>query len=302
MARPENYVTRADLGWGATAASRANLTRGLVIHYDSSNLGLANKPHSACIAYWKSTRSFHMGPSRGWADIGYSFMACPHDYILEGRGIDRQQAAQPGGNATHYSVTLATGPAENIPAAQINAVRRLRKWLMEDHGNAGSVFGHRDFIATSCPGNKAYELVEDGTFAQAPGAVIGGGLGDDMIGLKEGDSGEPVIALQRIISFSGFGSLLGDAGVDGDWGPKTSEALLALRRSVGSKVSDASSITGTAYAHLEQALARAEARKIMEAEIAAAVAKAVEGLPTAPGGTLPATETVTVSGTLEVKR
>src|SRR5690554_7170683 len=107
MALPENFVSRADLGWGNTAASYANISQGLVIHYDSGNLGLASKPHSACVQYWHNTRAFHRGPQRGWADIGYSFFSCPHDYILEGRGLNRQQAAQPGGNATHYSVTLA---------------------------------------------------------------------------------------------------------------------------------------------------------------------------------------------------
>src|SRR5690625_7221544 len=33
---------------------------------------------------------------------------------------------------------------------------------------SGTVLGHRDFIPTSCPGNKAYALVKDGTFTKAP--------------------------------------------------------------------------------------------------------------------------------------
>src|SRR5690554_1539601 len=94
MALPENFVSRADLGWGNTAASYANISQGLVIHYDSGNLGLASKPHSACVQYWHNTRAFYRGPQRGWADIGYSFFSCPHDYILEGRGLNRQQAAR----------------------------------------------------------------------------------------------------------------------------------------------------------------------------------------------------------------
>ncbi|WP_431890421.1 hypothetical protein [Nocardiopsis alba] len=100
---------------------------------------------------------------------GNSFMACPHGYVIEGRGLYRTQAAQPGGNSSHYSCTLATGPSDPITPEQINAVRVLRQWLMEpDTSIAGTVLGHRDFISTSCPGDKAYRMVQDGTFAKAP--------------------------------------------------------------------------------------------------------------------------------------
>jgi len=170
MSRPGRYVTRRELGWSAVSpADSADPKSGLVIHYDSVDQGLASKSHSECIAYWKRTRNFHTGPSRGWVDIGYSFLACAHGYVMEGRGLFRAQAAQPGGNTSHYSVTLATGPTDEITGAQINAVRQLRRWLMEPESSiSGTVLGHRDFVATSCPGDKAYALVQDGTFAKSP--------------------------------------------------------------------------------------------------------------------------------------
>src|SRR5690606_12507787 len=110
---------RSVFGWGATAAGHAPCDRGLVIHYDSGNLGLHAKDHSACRTYWKNTRRFHMGPSRGWADLGYAFRVCPHGIVMEGRGAKRAQAAQPGGNTTWTSCTLMTGPAEDITPAAI---------------------------------------------------------------------------------------------------------------------------------------------------------------------------------------
>lgn len=267
MARPENYVSRADLGWGASPAAGATIRSGLVIHYDSGNLNLANRPHSDCIAYWRNTRNFHTGPSRGWLDIGYSFMACPHDYILEGRGLNKQQAAQPGGNATHYSVTLATGPAEDIAPGAINAVRRLRKWLIDDYNNSTAVSGHRDFVATSCPGNKAYALVQNGTFAQAPGSVGSVSPEDAVLGTKQGDgllpgpASEAVKAVQRLIAAAGFASHLGESGVDGRWGPATSAGLLAARRYVGSGITSITSITGESYGQLIRACSRREAER-----------------------------------------
>jgi hypothetical protein len=174
-------VKRSAFGWGASGASYARPTRGLVIHYDGSNQGLVGKPHSACIEYWKNTRKFHTGPHRGWADIGYSFGACAHGEVFEGRGLNRLQAAQPGGNDSWYSVTLMSGPNEDPTPAQINAVRELRAWLMSQ-GVGSLVKGHRDFYSTSCPGDRLYRLVKDGTFSKLPSAAD---REDDDVSAKE---------------------------------------------------------------------------------------------------------------------
>lgn len=160
-------ITRTEMGWGSSPASVARPTQGLVIHYDGGDQGLADRPHSMCLAYWRRTKAFHVGPAREWADIGYSFGACPHGYILEGRGLYRVQAAQPSGNSTWYSVTLMSGPGEDPTPEQIDAVRQLRAWLMSK-GVGPAVRGHRDFFSTSCPGDRLYALVRNGTFTRSP--------------------------------------------------------------------------------------------------------------------------------------
>ena len=236
MGKPSNYVTRKDLGWSATSpAGYANPRSGLVIHYDSSNLNLAGKAHSACVTYWHNTRSFHTGPRRGWDDVGYSFFACPHGYVLEGRGLNRVQAAQPGGNATHYSCTLAGGPSDTITEDQINAVRELRLWLKDDHDNNGRVLGHRDFISTSCPGDRAYALVEDGTFTKAPGIIS---TGDDVsfLGLRKGDKGQRVRDFQKYLDDAGYrpANSFTNGEWDGIFGDGVENALVSLRQDNGS--------------------------------------------------------------------
>lgn len=160
-------VRRAAFGWGPTSAGSASPREGLVIHYDGSDQGLAGRPHGSCMRYWQSTRRFHMGSSRGWADIGYSFGVCPHGAVFEGRGEGRAQAAQPGGNTTWYSVTLMSGPGEGPTQAQVDAVRQLRAYLMS-RGVKGAVKGHRDFYPTSCPGDVLYQMVRDGAFTRPP--------------------------------------------------------------------------------------------------------------------------------------
>lgn len=151
---------RSVFGWGPTPAPYAPCTNGLVVHYDGSNQGLAGKSHSACRTYWKNTRAFHVN-TRGWLDIGYSFGVCPHGYVLEGRGWQRQQAAQPGGNSTWTSCTFMSGDAEKPTSAQITAFRELRAWL-RGKGLGAAVRGHRDFVSTSCPGSILYGMVKNG--------------------------------------------------------------------------------------------------------------------------------------------
>ncbi|RNL87490.1 N-acetylmuramoyl-L-alanine amidase [Halostreptopolyspora alba] len=195
---------------------------------------------------------------------GNSFMACPHGYVMEGRGLYRYQAAQgtTAGNSNYYSVTLACGPGDPIPGAQVDAVRELRAWLMEpDSSIAGRVLGHRDFTSTSCPGDTAYRMVQGGTFARAPGDSISDTTEEDpLIGLSKGDTGEAVKALQALITYTG--QELPEHGVDGDYGDETAAGLLAVRASVGSaaKPGWGDEVTGYAYAQLMRAVARAEAR------------------------------------------
>lgn len=164
------FVSRRSLGWGSTPAARAMTNLGLVAHYDAGfrlrNL-VREKGHDGCTEYWRGVRSMHK--NQGWLDIGYAYFACPHDYIFEGRGVNHQQAAQaptPGkiqnGNSRYVSCTFGLGPGEKPTTGALNAWARLREWLNTEHGVRESVYGHRDFTATSCPGDPTYALVKSG--------------------------------------------------------------------------------------------------------------------------------------------
>lgn len=158
---------RSSFGWPATAAGTASCANGMVAHYDGADQGLAGKAHSACRSYWKATREFHMGPARGWLDVGYSFGVCPHGVVLEGRGWQRQQAAQPGGNTTWTSATFMSGPDEKPTAAQVEAFRELRAWL-RGKGLAAAIRPHGSFVSTDCPGPILARMVKDGSLTGAP--------------------------------------------------------------------------------------------------------------------------------------
>lgn len=86
---------------------------------------------------------------------------------------------------------------------------------------------------------------------------------DQLIGLKKGDKGEAVKAVQELAAQAGFRDALGPAGVDGDYQGKTAEAVRLARAYVGSaaKAGYGDSITGHALAQLVTAVAKRQAER-----------------------------------------
>jgi hypothetical protein len=152
--------SRTSFGWPKHPdVPKAPCRNGTVVHYNDKPKK-TYKDHAACRAYWKWCRSFHM-QERDWSDIGYSYFACPHGKILEGRGWGYSQAAQPGGNTTWTSVTFGLGEGQTPTAAAVEAYRLLRSHLRAK-GMAAGEKCHSDFISTSCPGNTLRALVHSG--------------------------------------------------------------------------------------------------------------------------------------------
>lgn len=242
------FETRRVFGWPATAASYGPCANGLVVHYDGSNQGLAKKDHDACRLYWRNTRRFHMSSARNWADIGYSFGVCPHGVVMEGRGWQKQQAAQPGGNSTWTSVTFCSGDDEKPTTAQINAFRELRAWL-RGKGLGAAISYHGKFISTSCPGKILRGMVTSGALSGGPTPSTGNwteAMVKDLPTLKLGSKGEHVQTVQALLGArshpvkldSEFGAATekavkavqtwGGVTADGEVGPKTWPVLLRV--------------------------------------------------------------------------
>ncbi|MCW2904943.1 MAG: N-acetylmuramoyl-L-alanine amidase family 2 [Streptosporangiaceae bacterium] len=223
--------SRSVFGWGPSAAGYANPKNGIACHYDGNNQSLAKKTHAACRDYWARTRKFHMGSSRGWADIGYSFMVCPHGIVLEGRGLNKQQAAQPGGNSTWYSVTFGSGDAEKPTDAQVKAFRELRSWL-RGKGVGSPIKPHSSFISTSCCGGILRGLINNGTLSSGtPSKPFTATSrwpykGSTLMRLGWHDS-EGVKAVQKRLNALGAKPRLAE---DGDFGPATEAAVRAYQK------------------------------------------------------------------------
>lgn len=162
---------RSVFGWPATPAGYGPCDRGMVAHYNGPATGLNSRSHDSCRQYWDNTRDFHIN-GNGWPDIGYSYMVCPHGIVLEGRGKEKVQAAQPGGNETYTSCTFGIGGNEVPTDAALQGWALLRQWLKGQIGLGSTVYPHSHFISTDCPGPKISPMVSNGTLSKTPKSSV----------------------------------------------------------------------------------------------------------------------------------
>lgn len=160
-------ITRAQ--WGAMAPRSNGNTispapKGFAVHWEGPKMGA--KPHALCDDTVRSIQAFHQN-SRGWADIAYNFLVCPHGSIYEGRGIGKGSAANgtTAGNLDYYAVCAITGDGDTIQPAMVTGIQVTGDYL-RSKGVGPVVLGHRDLFNTACPGNDLYADVHHGLFGQ----------------------------------------------------------------------------------------------------------------------------------------
>ncbi|MFK8850516.1 peptidoglycan recognition family protein [Streptomyces sp. Ac-502] len=167
-------VTRSQLGWPASAAPAQATTKGVKVHYEGTAVSTKLlTDHAACIAEWKAIRASHLANKvESYSDVAYNFAACPHGYLLEGRGIGKRTGAN--GNQTlnraHYAVLGLVGSSGLVTPtdAMLGAIRDGID-LLRKHGAGPEIRGHRDGYATTCPGASLYAWVQKG--APRPGTT-----------------------------------------------------------------------------------------------------------------------------------
>lgn len=155
-------VSRSDWGGPATIGNPTPVRQGIAVHYEGPPTGLASEPHSACVSKVRAIHEYHRDV-RGWSGIGYAWLVCPHGWVIEGRGADRTQAAQVGGNSTHQAVQFMVGGDEQPTAGMLTAWFDLRAFLFNEAGVGSEVRPHNSWNATSCPGAPVMALLDDGT-------------------------------------------------------------------------------------------------------------------------------------------
>jgi hypothetical protein len=160
-------VTRAQLGWPASAAPIQTSTKGVKVHYEGTAVSTKLlTDHAACLAEWQAIRKSHLANKvENYSDIAYNYGACPHGYLLEGRGIGRRTGAngdQPL-NIAHYAIVGLVG-SEGLTEPNDLMLGAIRDGieLLRQHGAGDEIKGHRDGYATACPGGPLYAWVQKG--------------------------------------------------------------------------------------------------------------------------------------------
>ena len=185
---PPPIVRRAE--WGADESMRgddapafAPITR-MSLHHTAA----AEGPDPA--ATIRAILVYHT-QANGWNDIGYNFLVDSKGRVYEGRysreyvsdelftGEDKNArgviGAHTGGNNTGTVGVAILGEFGSAPPsdAAIDAVERLFAWKADRHdvdllgkttwstGERSTLIGHRDAVATACPGDALYALLPE---------------------------------------------------------------------------------------------------------------------------------------------
>jgi hypothetical protein len=150
--------------------------KGVAIHYPGGNLpaDVAAGKHAATGKFLNGVRSMQMASKEyDYCDIEYSVCADRAGDIWTLRGLKVRTGANGTSlaNAQYVSVFTLVGltSAKAPTKEQVKAVRRIVQRVRETYPGAKEIRGHREFVATACPGSVLWEMVQDGTFE--PGFV-----------------------------------------------------------------------------------------------------------------------------------
>ncbi|WP_406144203.1 peptidoglycan-binding protein [Streptomyces anulatus] len=259
-------VTRSQLGWPASAAPSQSSTKGVKVHYEGTAVStklLAD--HDACLDEWKNIRRSHLAnTAENYSDVAYNYAACPHGYLLEGRGLRRRTGANGNQalNQAHFAILGLVGssgltePTDAMLSAIRDGIDLLRK-----NGAGSEIKGHRDGYATACPGGPLYAWVKKGAprpdddedSGEKPAA--GGGAKKPVVDLSKlvtaaradpPKKGTPVSyaeakTVEQALVKEG---LLAKGLADGHFGSATVAAYAKLQRRYGYTGRDADGIPG----------------------------------------------------------
>lgn len=158
-------VTRAE--WGARPRKQGsnNLVDNpeITIHYEGEGW-LWPWDHATCDDKVRAMQAYHMD-GRGWSDIAYNYLACPHGYLFEGRGWYHQSSANGyvSANEQSYALQAMWGSKanakvpDNLKRALLYGIQVLRQ-----HTTSKVIKGHRDWKSTDCPGDELYAWIKAG--------------------------------------------------------------------------------------------------------------------------------------------
>lgn len=175
-------------GWGARKPRTTPVHVALsartatCIHWDGPRPVLVTTLAQAC-ALMRRDQNYHMDSDAlapgGANDIGYNYLiiSAPgfpavDGLILEGRGRDILGAHCTGKNTAWIGVQIAVGGTQIASESARRSARWLHDGFVKSAGHAMSKVGHRDGLATQCPGDVLYKWIRAGMPVVNPVPVV----------------------------------------------------------------------------------------------------------------------------------
>jgi N-acetyl-anhydromuramyl-L-alanine amidase AmpD len=116
--------------------------------------------HSASTTHTAEDFARYHVNSRDWPSIGYHFAIEKDGTIKQTNRLNTLSYHTSGENTTGVGIVLSGNfNIEQPTPAQIKSLKQLLNLLKKEVGNY-PVYGHRDFAATSCPGDNLYYYID----------------------------------------------------------------------------------------------------------------------------------------------
>ena len=184
-------INEVNYKWNGTFTKRTK-TEMIVLHHADAESCTAQDIHS-----------WHI--SRSWSGIGYHYFVRKDGQIYRGRPEDVVGAHATNYNSKSIGICFEGDyTKENMPKKQLEAGKELVAYL-KDKYKIANVKGHRDLMATSCPGSKF-------PF-------------DEIANAKQNSSKENLVLAFQQAAIADDKTLLPKYGADGDYGNETAQAM-----------------------------------------------------------------------------
>ena len=153
-------ASRRSVGLPVRNWDRDGTKREAFVHYTVTRGKLAGVPWTFARAAGHVRALEQMHRNNGWSSIGYHFVVFQaffrvNPLIFEGRPFWAVPAAQYRHNAGTIAVVVVATTGEPLLASTERAIA----WLVQRFRHIETIGGHRDVVATSCPGDRIYRRI-----------------------------------------------------------------------------------------------------------------------------------------------
>lgn len=164
--------------WGALPVAgsfAAHTIERLTVHHTAALL----EENAQAPSHIRQHQRYHL--ERGWPDLAYHFIVDAAGNVYEGRPVDAVGDTGTDYDPTGHFLVCCEGnfDEQDVPDAQLASLAAMLAWAAVTRDVAPeTIRGHRDWAATSCPGDRLHALIAEGALTEMVAGVIADGGAD----------------------------------------------------------------------------------------------------------------------------